>query len=63
MFHFEGLQEDNPRQVDLIRTDLDVALTLVQVARQTREGAKASRSRRNARKAYDAIIRYVGGPI
>jgi hypothetical protein len=60
LYHFEGAEELNKLKVDFIKTDLDTALTVVQIARQTNEREKAIRNQQNARKAYDAVLRYMG---
>lgn len=46
-------------KVNFIKTDLDVALTFAQIASQTGDRDKAVRNQRNARKAYDTLVRYM----
>jgi hypothetical protein len=63
MFHFETTNEFNRLKAEFIKTDLDVALTLAEIARQTPDSEKAARNQRNARKAYDAVLWYIGRAI
>jgi hypothetical protein len=60
LYHFEAAEDLTRLKVDFIRTDLDVALTFAQIARQTGESEKTIRNQRNARKAYDAVLHYMG---
>ena len=60
LYHFETAEELKKLELDLIRKDLDAALTFAQIARQTADSAKSIRNQRNARKGYDAVFRYVG---
>jgi hypothetical protein len=60
LYHFEGAEELNKLKADFIKTDLDVALTLVQIALQTKDRNKAIHNQQNARKAYDTVLRYMG---
>lgn len=59
LYHFEATEDLNSVKVDSIKTDLDTALTFVQIARQTSEREKSIRNRRNARQAYDVVLRYI----
>jgi hypothetical protein len=59
-YHFEVAKYPNTLKVDFITTDLEVALTFAEIARQTGDGAKAFRNRQNARKAYDFVLLYLG---
>jgi hypothetical protein len=47
------------KRVDFVRTDLDVALSFAEIARQTDERAKVVRNQRNARKGYDAGLQFM----
>jgi hypothetical protein len=60
LYHFERTADPNRLTVAFINADLDVALTCAQIARQTPEAEKSIRNRRNARKAYDAVLQYTG---
>lgn len=60
LYHFEAAEDPNALKVDFIKADLDVALTLTQIARQTNEREKAMRNQHNARKCYDAVLEYLG---
>ncbi len=40
-----------------LRADLNIALTLAAVALRTGDGERRSRSRLNARRAYDTVLR------
>lgn len=59
LFHFENAEELSKLNVDFIRTDLDVAITFVEIARQTQEREKAIRNLNNARKAYETVLLYL----
>jgi hypothetical protein len=59
VFHFEADGELTMLKVNFIKTDLDVALTFAQIASQTGDRDKAVRNQRNARKAYDTLVRYM----
>ena len=49
----------NATAVDMLKTDLDTALTFARIAEQdTSHGEKKRRNRKNARKAYDSIVSY-----
>ncbi len=58
LFHFESADQLNTLKVELIKTDLEVALTFAQIASQTNDREKAIRNQQNARKAYDTVVRY-----
>ena len=60
LYHFEQSADVTRVKPDFINADLDAALTCVQIARQTLETEKALRNRRSARKAYDAVLQYMG---
>jgi len=60
LYHFETAEELSKLKVDFIRTDLAVALTFAQIALQTDKREKAIRNQRNARKGYDAVLRFMG---
>ena len=52
--------ELNDRKIDLINTDFEAAMTLADIARGAPEGSeKGLRTRRHARKAYDAILHFL----
>ena len=59
LYHFETAKEIDKLKVDFIRTDLDVALSFAEIARQTDEPEKAIRNQRNALKGYDAGFRFM----
>lgn len=59
LFHFENAEELSTLNVDFIRTDLDVAITFIEIARQTQEREKAIRNLNNARKAYETVLLYL----
>jgi hypothetical protein len=61
MFHFESRPDLEGLTFSLMGADLDLALTCVQIALQTVDREKAIRNRLNARKAYDAGLRFMGG--
>lgn len=63
MFHFETSNEFNKLKTEFIKTDLDVALTLAEIAHQTQDRDKATRNQRNARKAHDAVLWYIGHAV
>jgi hypothetical protein len=60
MYHFESAEKLGEVKLHLITADLDVALTFAQIALQTQDRQKAIHNRQNARKAYDAVLRYMG---
>ena len=59
LYHFETAKELDKLKVDFIRTDLDVALSFAEIARQTDEREKAIRNQQNARKGYDAGFQFM----
>jgi hypothetical protein len=63
MFHFEATNEFNKLKAEFIKTDLEVALTFVEIAHQTPDSEKAARNQRNARKAHDAVLWYIGHAV
>lgn len=63
LYHFEGVEELTRVKADFIRTDLDLALTLVQIARQTGKQEKTTQNQQNARRAYEVVLRYLGTAI
>jgi len=46
-------------KVEFLRAELDTGLTLATIALHTAEQGKTNRNRMNARKAYDAILRFI----
>ena len=60
MFHFESRPNLEELTSGLMGADLDLALTCAQIALQTADREKAIRNRQNARKAYDAALRFMG---
>ncbi len=59
LYHFETAEELDKLKVDFIRTDLDVALSFAEIARQTDEREKVIRNQQNARKGYDAGFQFM----
>lgn len=59
LYHFEAAKELKTVKLDLIISDLDLALTLTQIARQASEKDRAKRSVHNARRGYDAALSYL----
>jgi len=51
--------ELNRAKVDLIRTDLETAITFATIALQANDRAKKARNTRNARKGYDAVLHFL----
>lgn len=49
----------NRASVEFLKTDLETALTFVQIARQTTDASRRRRTCRAARKAYDTLERFV----
>jgi len=60
LYHFEAAENLSQLKVDSIRTDLDLALTLAQIARQTPDRDKKTRNQHNARKGYDTVLQFMG---
>ena len=46
-------------QVEFLRTEIDTGLTMANIARKATHNDKKERNRTNARKAYDAILRFL----
>jgi len=46
-------------EVDFLRCELRTGLTLTKIALDARHHDKTSRNRANARKAYDAVLRFI----
>ena len=59
LYHFEGAKELKSVKLALISSDLDLALTLTQIARQTSDKEKLKRTVHNARKGYDGALLYL----
>jgi len=53
---YQLIREFSQRRLDLIRTDLDVARTFIRIARNSTDPETIFRDRRNARRAYDAMV-------
>ena len=45
-------------EVDFLRSELQTGLTLTKIALDASRGDRTSRNRVNARKAYDAVVRF-----
>ena len=45
--------------VDFIRNDLETALTFAQIAKRSHEAEKTVRNRRNARRGYNTVVRFL----
>lgn len=44
--------------IEFIRSELETGLTFTRIAHVADRGAKVTRNRANARKAYDAVLRF-----
>ena len=53
----------NATNVDFLRIDAETALTFSRIALDTQDEEKKERNRKNARKAYDTILRLWDGVI
>jgi len=53
------LVDPTAAEVDFLRSELDTGLTLSKIALDSTRRNKSSRNRDNARKAYDAVIRFL----
>ena len=53
------LVDPTPAEGDFLRSELRTGFTLTGIARDSRDRARAERNRANARKAYDAVLRFV----
>lgn len=53
----ETLSKTNAEGVKFLLTDLDMALTFMDVAAVSRNGETVERNYKNARVAYDAVLR------
>ena len=49
----------NEAKVEFLKTDLDVGITFVKIARTSADPETVSRNQRNARKAYDAVAHFL----
>jgi hypothetical protein len=47
-------------ELEFLRTELHSGLTLAKLSRTANHSAKSERNRANARKAYDAVLRFMG---
>jgi hypothetical protein len=45
-------------ELDFLRSELTTGLTLIKIAHDANQSDKADRNRANARKAYDAVLRF-----
>jgi hypothetical protein len=46
-------------EIEFLRAELLIGLTLCKIARESRNEDKAARNRRNARKAYDSVLHFM----
>jgi hypothetical protein len=51
--------ELNQRSADFLKVDVETALTFSTIAMQTYDPARKQRNRKNARKGYDTILRFM----
>lgn len=51
----------NQTRADFLKTELSVGLTFADIALNSKDDAKTERNRKNARSAYDAILKFIGG--
>src|SRR5579864_7292989 len=52
-------RELNDRKVDLIKVDLDTAMTFATIARDSSDQQKTARNAAHARKGYEAIVHFL----
>ncbi|PYV69661.1 MAG: hypothetical protein DMG96_33370 [Acidobacteria bacterium] len=52
------LVDPTSAEIDFLRSELSTGLTLTGIAQDSRDRARADRNRANARKAYDAVLRF-----
>ena len=45
-------------EIDFLRSEVDTGLTLAKIAHNANRDDRKSRNRLNARKAYDAVVRF-----
>jgi hypothetical protein len=57
------LAEFNRLKVDLIKTDLAVAITFAKVATESTDEETKHRNRSNAQKAYDSVLHFLSAAI
>ena len=55
--------EFNRLKVDLIKTDLNVAITFTEIATESTNEETKHRNRGNARKAYDSVLHFLSTAI
>jgi hypothetical protein len=53
------LVDPTSAEIDFLRSELSTGLTLTGIAQDSRDQARRNRNRTNARKAYDAVKRFV----
>jgi hypothetical protein len=51
--------ELNQKSVDFLKVDVETALTFSKIAIESFDPAKKKRNRKNARKGYDTILRFM----
>jgi len=59
LYHFEATKEPTKLKVDFIKADLDIALSFAHIAGQAGEHQNVIRHQGNARKGYDAGLRFI----
>ena len=52
------LVDPTSAEIDFLHSELRTGLTLTGIALDSRDQARADRNRANARKAYDAVLRF-----
>jgi nucleoside phosphorylase len=53
----------SPDGLGFLRTELETGLTLARIARTAKQADKRNRNLLNARKAYEAVLRFMTGVI
>jgi hypothetical protein len=54
------IERHNKTCTDFLKTDVEAAVTFMEIARAAQNPAEQDRNRRAARRAYDTVIRLIG---
>ena len=58
---YQSSRDLNQTRTDFLTTELSLGLTFANIALGSDDEVKTKRNRKNARTAYDSILRFIGG--
>ncbi len=63
MDHESLVDKVNKAKVDVIKIDLDLAITFAKIARESEDKEAITRNQLNARRAYDSVTHYLSTAV